>query len=60
MLYGGDVYDRFRVRMVEIRQSLKIIQQPLDRGMPAGPVIVDDPHVALPPKRRPLQRDGVA
>lgn len=50
VLYGGDVYDRFRVRMLEIRESLKIIRQLLDRGMPEGPFIVDDPHVALPPK----------
>jgi NADH-quinone oxidoreductase subunit C/D len=50
VLYGGDVYDRFRIRMLEIRQSLKIIRQLLDRGMPSGPYIVADPHVALPPK----------
>jgi NADH-quinone oxidoreductase subunit C/D len=50
VLYGGDVYDRFRIRMMEIRESLKIIRQLLDRGMPEGPFIVDDPHVALPPK----------
>jgi NADH-quinone oxidoreductase subunit C/D len=50
VLYGGDVYDRYRIRMLEIRESLKIIRQLLDRGMPAGPYIVDDPHVALPPK----------
>jgi NADH-quinone oxidoreductase subunit C/D len=50
VLYGGDVYDRFRIRMMEIKESLKIIQQLLDRGMPEGPYIVDDPHVALPPK----------
>jgi len=36
------------VRMLEIRQSLSIIRQLLDRGMPEGPYIVDDPHVALP------------
>ncbi len=47
---GGDVYDRYRVRMAEIRQSLSIIRQLLDQGMPDGPYIVDDPHVALPPK----------
>jgi NADH:ubiquinone oxidoreductase subunit D len=47
---GGDVYDRFRVRMAEIEQSLSIIRQLLDRGMPEGGFIVDDPHVALPPK----------
>jgi len=50
VLQGGDVYDRFRLRMLEIRQSLSIIRQLLDRGMPEGPFIVDDPHVALPPK----------
>jgi NADH:ubiquinone oxidoreductase subunit D len=36
--------------MMEIRESLKIIRQLLDRGMPEGPHIVNDPHVALPPK----------
>lgn len=50
VLYGGDVFDRYRIRMLEIRESLKIIRQLLDRGMPEGPHIVDDPHVALPPK----------
>jgi NADH-quinone oxidoreductase subunit C/D len=47
---GGDVYDRYRVRMAEARQSLSIIRQLLDRGVPEGPFIVEDPHVALPPK----------
>ncbi|HEX9671041.1 MAG TPA: NADH dehydrogenase (quinone) subunit D [Thermoanaerobaculia bacterium] len=50
VLYGGDVYDRYRIRMLEIRESLKIVRQLLERGMPEGPYIVDDPHVALPPK----------
>lgn len=50
VLYGGDVHDRYRIRMLEIRESLKIIRQLLDRGMPEGPFIVDDPHVALPGK----------
>ena len=50
VLYGGDIYDRFRIRHMEIEQSLSIIRQLLDRGMPEGPHIVDDPHVALPPK----------
>jgi NADH-quinone oxidoreductase subunit C/D len=52
VFYGGDVHDRYRVRMAEIRQSLRIIEQLLDRGMPPGPFIVDDPHVALPPKEK--------
>jgi NADH-quinone oxidoreductase subunit C/D len=52
VFHGGDVHDRYRVRMAEIRQSLRIIEQLLDRGMPEGPFIVDDPHVALPPKQK--------
>ena len=50
VLNGGDVFDRFRVRMMEIRESLKMLRQLLDRGIPEGPFIVDDPHVALPDK----------
>jgi NADH-quinone oxidoreductase subunit C/D len=50
VLGGGDIYDRYRIRMLEIRESLKIIRQLLDRGMPEGPWITADPHVALPPK----------
>lgn len=49
-LKGGDVYDRYRLRMLEIRQSLRMIRQLLDRGMPAGPYVIDDPHIALPSK----------
>jgi NADH-quinone oxidoreductase subunit C/D len=45
----GDCYDRYLVRLEEIRQSLRIIDQAL-RKLPAGPVIVDDKRVALPPK----------
>jgi NADH dehydrogenase I D subunit len=46
---AGDCYDRYLVRMEEIRQSLRIIDQAL-RKLPSGPVIVDDKRVALPPK----------
>ena len=46
---AGDCYDRYLVRMEEIRQSLRIIDQALQK-LPAGPVIVDDKRVALPPK----------
>jgi NADH-quinone oxidoreductase subunit C/D len=49
---GCDTYARYLVRMEEIRQSLRIIQQAIDRGMPTGPVIVDNPYVALPPKSK--------
>jgi NADH-quinone oxidoreductase subunit C/D len=50
ILQGGDVYDRYKVRMLEIWQSLKIIRQLVERGIPEGPFVVDDPHVALPSK----------
>jgi len=45
----GDCYDRFLVRMEEMRQSIGIIQQALDR-LPGGPINVDDPNVSLPSK----------
>ena len=49
---GGDTYARYLVRMEEMRQSLRILQQAIDRGLPDGPVIVDNPYVALPPKEK--------
>jgi NADH-quinone oxidoreductase subunit C/D len=49
---GGDTYARYLVRMEEMRQSIRILQQAINRGLPAGPVIVDDPYVALPPKEK--------
>jgi len=45
----GDVYDRYLVRFEEMRQSLRILEQALDR-LPDGPINVDDPRVILPPK----------
>jgi NADH-quinone oxidoreductase subunit C/D len=49
---GGDSLARYYVRMEEMRQSIRIIQQAIDRGLPPGPVIVDNPYVALPPKEK--------
>jgi NADH:ubiquinone oxidoreductase subunit D len=45
----GDCYDRYLVRLEEIRQSLRIVEQALAK-LPDGPFIVDDKKVALPPK----------
>ena len=46
---NGDVYDRYKVHMDEMRQSVRIIQQCLD-GMPEGPWILDDRKFVLPPR----------
>jgi NADH-quinone oxidoreductase subunit D len=45
----GDCYDRFIVRLEEIRQSIGIINQALDR-LPGGPINVEDPRISLPSK----------
>ena len=45
----GDVYDRYRLRVDEMRESVKIIEQCLE-GMPGGPWIADDRKVVLPPR----------
>lgn len=45
----GDTYDRFVVRQEEIRQSLSIIRQALDK-MPAGDFHANVPEFYLPPK----------
>ena len=45
----GDVYDRFRCRTLEMRESLKIIEQALD-GLPDGPWRIDDRKLVPPPK----------
>ena len=45
---GGDCYDRYRVRMAEINQSLRIIEQAA-KQVPGGPIKADVPHLIRPP-----------
>ncbi|MGI8621924.1 MAG: NADH dehydrogenase (quinone) subunit D [Solirubrobacteraceae bacterium] len=45
----GDNYDRYRVRLEEMRESVKIIEQAMD-GLPAGAYITEDRKYALPPR----------
>jgi NADH-quinone oxidoreductase subunit D len=47
---NADVYDRYRVRMQEMRESVKICRQALERITPAGEYQVNDPQVVPPPK----------
>jgi len=46
---NGDTYDRFMVRQEEMRQSLSIIKQAIDK-LPAGPFHAEVPEFYLPPK----------
>ncbi len=48
-LQNGDAYDRFLIRMREMRESVKIIRQALD-ALPEGRHIADDRKVVLPPR----------
>jgi NADH-quinone oxidoreductase subunit D len=47
----GDCWARYGVRLVEMRESVKIIQQALD-GMPEGPVKADAPKIVLPDREK--------
>lgn len=51
---NGDAYDRALVRVEEIRQSLRIVEQCLN-NMPEGPYKADHPLTTPPPKERALQ-----
>jgi NADH-quinone oxidoreductase subunit D len=44
-----DTFDRYKVRLIEMREACKIVRQALDRLKP-GPVLADCPQVCYPPK----------
>ncbi len=46
----GDCLDRYLVRMDELKQSIRILRQCIQQ-IPGGSIMIDDPRVALPPKR---------
>ena len=49
---NGDTYDRYWIRVQEMRESAKIIRQCLDQMPAEGPIMADVPSVTLPPKER--------
>jgi len=49
---AGDAYARYQVRVAEMRESMKICRQALDRITPAGKWAIDDPRITPPPKDR--------
>jgi NADH-quinone oxidoreductase subunit D len=48
---AGDTWARYEVRLIEMRESVKIIQQALD-GMPEGPIKADAPKIVLPDREK--------
>jgi NADH-quinone oxidoreductase subunit D len=46
----GDCFDRYLVRVEETKQSIRILRQAM-KQLPDGEFVIDDPRVALPPKR---------
>jgi NADH-quinone oxidoreductase subunit D len=47
----GDCWARYEVRLIEMRESVKMIQQALD-GMPEGPIKADAPKIVLPDREK--------
>lgn len=50
-LTDGDAWSRYKVRLLEMKQSVRILHQILRRGLPPGPVNAIDHKVTLPDKR---------
>jgi NADH-quinone oxidoreductase subunit D len=48
----GDVYGRYQVRIAEMRESVQLCRQALERITPAGAFAIDDPRITPPPKDR--------
>jgi NADH-quinone oxidoreductase subunit D len=48
----GDAYSRYLVRVAEMRESVKICRQALERISPTGIFAIDDPRITPPPKDR--------
>jgi NADH-quinone oxidoreductase subunit D len=55
----GDVYDRYLVRLQEMRQSNRIVQQAMEK-LPEGPVMVTDAPQVAPPAKEAVSRDIAA
>ena len=53
---NGDTYDRYMVRMEEMRQSLRIIDQAVE-SIPEGPIMAKLPKIIKPPVGRDLSLD---
>ena len=49
---NGDTYDRYWIRVEEMRESVKIIKQCLEQMPAEGPIMAEVPSVTLPPKER--------
>lgn len=55
----GDVYDRYLVRLLEMRQSIRIAEQ-VTAKLPAGPIIASDALQVVPPAKEKVSEDIAA
>lgn len=51
----GDCYDRYLLRIYEMRESVNILRQCV-KMVPAGPINIENPKIMLPPKKRAMTR----